>query len=55
MLEAAPAQMPGLIEDGWMINDGKWTVPDTPGAGIAVEEKIFDQGMQDRDGFSLAL
>ena len=55
MLEAAPAQMPGLIEDGWMLNDGKWTVPDTPGAGIAVEEKIFAQGMQDRDGFSLAL
>jgi len=55
MLEAAPAQMPGLIEDGWTVNDGKWVVPDTPGAGIAIEEKIFAQGIEDRSGFSLAL
>ncbi|MGY8822443.1 MAG: enolase C-terminal domain-like protein [Candidatus Latescibacterota bacterium] len=55
MLEAAPAQMPGLIEDGWTLNDGKWVVPDTPGAGIAIEEKIFAQGLEDRNGFSLAL
>ena len=55
LLEAAPAHMPGLIEDGWSFIDGKLTVPDTPGAGIAIEEKIFSQGVEDRDGFSLRL
>ncbi len=55
MLEASPAQMPGLIEDGWSLIDGKLVVPDTPGAGIAIEEKIFAQGLEDRDAFSLSL
>ena len=54
-LEAAPAHMPGFIEDGWSFIDGKLIVPDTPGAGIAIEEKIFAQGVADRDGFSLQL
>ncbi len=53
LLEAAPAHMPGFIEDGWSFIDGKLIVPDTPGAGIAIEEKIFAQGVEDRDGFSL--
>lgn len=55
LLEAAPAQMPGYIEDGWSVLDGKLIVPDTPGAGIAIEERIFAQGVEDRDGFSLTL
>ena len=55
LLEAAPAHMPGFIEDGWSFIDGKLVVPDTPGAGIAIEEKIFAQGVADRDGFSLHL
>ena len=55
LLEAAPAQLPGLIQEGWQMIDGKYTVPDTSGAGFDVEPKIFTQGMQDRDGFSLSL
>lgn len=55
LLEAAPAQMPGYIEDGWSFLDGKLVVPDTPGAGIAIEERIFAQGVEDREGFALAL
>ena len=55
LLEAAPAQLPGLIEEGWSMIDGKLVVPDTPGAGFDVEPRIFEQGMQDRNGFSLSL
>ena len=55
LLEAAPAQMPGLIEDGWELRQGKLTVPDTPGIGFDVDDKIFAQGVDDRDGFNLSL
>ena len=55
LLEAAPAQMPGLIEDGWQMRNGKLVVPDTPGIGFDIEDKIFSQGMEDREGFTLSL
>jgi len=55
LLEAAPAKMPGLIEEGWRFQDSKLHVPDTPGAGIDIEPQIFSQGMDDPEGFSVAL
>jgi len=55
LLEAAPAQMPGLIEDDWQVSMGKLIVPDTPGIGFDVEDKIFAQGVEDREGFNLSL
>jgi len=54
LLEAAPARLPGLIEDGWSMIDGKLMVPDTPGAGFDVEPAFFARGMDDHDGFSVA-
>jgi len=47
--------MPGIIEDGWSMQDGELHVPDTPGVGIAIEEKIFNQGLEDRAAFSLSI
>jgi L-alanine-DL-glutamate epimerase-like enolase superfamily enzyme len=55
LLEAAPASMPGLIEDGWQLKDSILQVPDTPGAGLDIEPQIFAQGMEDPDGFSVAI
>tara|TARA_B100001250_G_scaffold414183_1_gene451153 strand:+ start:8325 stop:9461 length:1137 start_codon:yes stop_codon:yes gene_type:complete len=55
ILEASPGKMPGIIEDGWSMQDGKLHVPDTPGVGIAIEEKIFNQGLEDRAAFSLSI
>ena len=55
LLEAAPATMPGLIEDGWQLKNSVLHVPDTPGAGLAIEERIFAQGVADAEGFSLSL
>ncbi|MEW6754910.1 MAG: enolase C-terminal domain-like protein [Candidatus Latescibacterota bacterium] len=54
LLEAAPARMPGVIEEGWRMEDGCLVVPDAPGAGFDVLESVFAQGMQDREGFRLA-
>ena len=55
LLEAAPATMPGLIEDGWKLQNSILHVPDTPGAGLAIEERIFAQGIADPEGFSLSI
>ena len=55
LLEAAPATMPGLLEDGWQLQNSILQVPDTPGAGLAIEERIFAQGIADPEGFSLSL
>lgn len=55
LLEAAPARLPGLIEEGWEMVDGFLVVPDSPGAGFDVEPGILAQGLQDRDGFSISL
>lgn len=43
LLEAAPAQMPGLIEEGWELREGFLRVPDTPGAGFDVDPALFRQ------------
>ena len=55
LLEASPGKMPGIIEEGWEMQNSKLRVPDTPGAGITIEKKIFDQGLEDRSGFSLSI
>ena len=55
LLEAAPATLPGLIEDGWQFKNSVLQVPDTPGVGLAIEERIFAQGIEDPEGFSLSL
>ena len=53
LLEAAPADLPGLIVDDWRLEEGCLTVPDTPGTGFDVESAIWRQGLEDRDSFSL--
>lgn len=53
LLEAAPAYMPGLIEGSWALRDGRYEVPDEPGCGFDVEERVFEDGLKDPDGFSL--
>ena len=55
LLEAAPAHLPGLVEDGWEMREGKLVVPDTPGTGFDVDPTIFAPGMQDREGFRVSL
>ena len=55
LLEAAPAELPGLVLDGWEMRDGKLLVPDTPGTGFDVAAEIFAQSCQDRQGFDMAL
>ena len=55
LLEASPGKMPGIIEDGWEMKNSRLHVPNTPGAGITIEKKIFDQGLDDRSAFSLSI
>ena len=55
VLEAAPARMPGLIADAWEMRDGKLIVPDVPGCGFEVEQDVFEQGIRDENGFSVAV
>ena len=55
LLEAAPADMPGLVVDDWRFEDGCLLVPDSPGTGFDVESAIWKQGLEDRGGFSLCL
>ena len=55
LLEAAPATMPGLITDGWRLDASILHVPDTLGAGLDIDPRIFAQGMEDREGFRVVL
>ncbi len=55
LLEAAPADMPGLVVDDWRFEDSCLLVPDSPGTGFDVESAIWKQGLEDRGGFSLCL
>ena len=47
--------MPGLITDGWQLADSILHVPDTLGAGLDIDPRIFAQGMEDREGFKVVL
>ena len=53
LLEAAPAEMPGIVLDGWEMRDGKLIVPDTPGTGFDLEPDVIEKGVREEDGFRL--
>ena len=53
LLEAAPADMPGIVLDGWEMRDSKLIVPDTPGTGFDIEPEMIEKGVQEEDGFRL--
>ena len=43
--QAGPAEVPGLIDEGWALVDGCLVVPETPGSGFDVDPKIFEQAL----------
>ena len=49
--EAAPADMPGVVLDGWTMQDGCLMVPDTPGTGFDLEADVVEDGVKREDGF----
>lgn len=51
LMEAAPADMPGFILDGWEMRDGKLIVPDTPGTGFDLEPDVIETGVKAEGGF----
>ena len=51
MLEAAPADMPGIVVDGWEQRDGKLIVPDTPGIGFDIDRDVLASGIKSEGGF----
>jgi len=53
VLEAAPADVPGIVLDGWEMRDGKLIVPDTPGTGFDIEPSILEEGVLSEGGFRL--
>ncbi len=55
LLEAAPAEMPGIALDGWRMKDGRLTVPDTPGAGFDVETDVLERGVTSDGGFRIGM
>ena len=53
LLEAAPADTPGIVLDGWDQRDGKLIVPDTPGTGFDLEPEVIRDGVTQEDGFAV--
>ena len=53
LLEAEPAELPGLVADHWKMDGGRLLVPDTPGAGFDIEEGVWKRAVKE-NGFSLA-
>ncbi len=53
LLEAAPANMPGIVLDGWQTRNGRLIVPDTPGAGFDVEPDMLERGVRSEGGFRI--
>lgn len=51
LLEAAPAEMPGIVLDGWDQRDGKLIVPDTLGIGFDLEPEVWKKGVAGEGGF----
>jgi len=51
LLEAAPADTPGIVLDGWDQRDGKLIVPDTPGAGFDLEPTLIEEGVAQDGGY----
>jgi L-alanine-DL-glutamate epimerase-like enolase superfamily enzyme len=54
MLEAAPADMPGIVLDGWEKKDGHLIVPDTPGIGFDIESDVLTTLLEAPDGFTVS-
>ncbi len=53
LLEAAPADVSGIVLNGWHMRDGKLIVPDTPGTGFDLEPDVIAQGVKAEDGFRI--
>ena len=51
LLEAAPVDLPGIVSDGWEMEEGRLRVPDTPGAGFDLDPKVIETGVRAEDGF----
>jgi L-rhamnonate dehydratase len=51
LLEAAPADVSGIILDGWEMRDGKLVVPDTMGIGFDLEPELWEEGVRQECGF----
>ncbi|MCZ6636447.1 MAG: hypothetical protein O7G87_23855 [bacterium] len=51
--EAAPADLNGVVLDGWEQKNGRLIVPDTPGTGFDLEPDVIEQGVQSEDGFRI--
>ncbi|MGA1198631.1 MAG: hypothetical protein ACO36I_19255, partial [Candidatus Latescibacterota bacterium] len=54
LLEAAPVDMPGIVLDGWDLQDGCLIVPNTPGIGFDLEPEIIEKGVQADNGFRVS-
>ena len=54
LLEAAPADMPGILLDGWEMREGKLVVPDTPGTGFDLEPDVIEKGVTEEGGFRVS-
>ena len=55
LLEAAPADMPGIVLDGWRMRNGRLVVPETPGAGFDVEPDVLERGVKSAGGFRIGI
>ena len=53
LLEAAPAEMPGFVLDGWEMQEGCLIVPDTPGTGFDVEPAVFEEARRHPEAFTV--
>lgn len=53
LLEAAPAETPGIVLDGWGQHDGHLIVPDTPGTGFDIEPDLISKGVKEEAGFTV--
>ena len=45
--------MPGIVLDGWAMQDGCLIVPDIPGTGFDLEADVIAEGITREDGFKV--
>ena len=55
LLEAVPAETPGLVLDCWEEQDGHLHVPDSPGIGLDLDPDVVEQGVRRPDGFRIVM
>ena len=53
LLEAAPADLRGVVLDGWEMKQGRLIVPDTPGTGFDLEPEVIEAGVRREDGYRI--